>query len=222
MFGVGKRSAKEGIALGSSVFNVRPGSRTVCLSMGRCLTGRHRNARGTGRHSRLSNSAGGLKHRGNNNNTHHNSVGSPILMNNTHIFKPHPHGCNFGLGGGLGRLTHGSTFTCGTLGGRVIIISSVGFRSPGAGLFIRVASGLRVGKGGALMVLPRTGGFMCLSTQGLRGTGIVAISSLGACAVLGYGTLILARTALRKVGRRFGLWKMWVYRLSWGRLSLEE
>lgn len=199
MCGVGNRSAKEGIALGRSVFKVRPGSRTVCLSMGRFVTGRHRNARGSGREDRVDNSAHGVNHRGNNNNTHHNSVGSPMLINNKHMFKPGPESCCFGLGGGIGALTHGSTLSCGTRGGTVIVIRSFIFRTPGAGSFVTLAGGLGISSGGLLVVLPRTGGGMCLSTHGIRGTGIRAISKLGACEMLGTKIIMLARGSLGTV-----------------------
>lgn len=206
MLSVGNRRANHGMTLGSTIFNVRPGSRILCLSMGRCLTGRHRNATGSGREDRVDNSAHGLNHRGNNNNTHHNSVGSPMLMNNTHMFNPGPHSCHFGLGGGMGVLTHGSTLSCGTRRDTVIVLRSFAFRTPGAGRFLDILGGLGVRNGGMLFILPRSGGGMCLSTHGLRHTRIVLTSGIGSCGILGTSMMIVARGSLRAVSRVLAGW----------------
>lgn len=191
--GARKGRANHGMILSSTIFNIRTGSRTVCLSIGRCLTSRHRNARGSGRHGRITNSAHGLGHRGNANNTHYNDVGSPLFPNNNHVFNPRPHSCDFGLGGGLGRLTHHDTLACGTRTNTVDIIRALSLSTPGAGTIITLTSTLGITSGGILLILPRSGTGLRLSYHGLPCMRPILTRGIYACSIVGTSTVIVIR-----------------------------
>lgn len=119
------------------------------------------------------------------------------------MFTPIPESCSFGVGGGRGETTLGSTLASEMRRGGFVIISRLGFSRVGAGGFRTMLGGL--GIGGTLMILRSKGGGIRVSTGGVPSIGATRAGAVGMCSVLGCGAMVTAGTIITTV-RRICTW----------------
>lgn len=125
-------------------------------------------------------------------------------MNKKITFTPGPEDCGCALPGGIEELTVGDTLASGMRGKRVVMLSTLGVRTPGAGRFIRVLGGMGT-TGGTLMMATRGGRGMVGSTGGVRNITATAIGAVGICSVLGCSSFVVAASTIGGI-RRICTW----------------